>query len=515
MSESLNCEQDECSLQSFADLDTCALHSTKSDYGTDWNTPGLLHQFNQDLIAHIAQELDRYDSENIDQNELITFLSGSRRVDDEHLESYLASATCVLSNIKFPCRDNRDQFDYEKVLKKLGKIHFNRCEFTVSSLALERIDCFFQDCVFHDQWYLRDLPTLGNAYDVLYQNCTFDGRVTGYPSDSDRLTLKSSQFHHCEFMQELAIGSADLKKLLFVGEPSAPNSLSDVEIEDCSFAERLVLNEFHISKLRITKTKFESKLELKGATISDLSIFDCNFTGIFDAHGLKACELNIEKCIFEDFVGFEQCHFGTNEIDSCPATFRHTTFLGFVNFRDANFLSGLDIQYINSTATPNFLNATINPAKTNRETFRIVKHSFDRLGNQLEGNKAFALEMKKYGEELRNSGWTQERLIFQLNEWISDFGQSYLRPIGWIFFTSLLYSALIIGHEVNLLYRIHPEWNDYISLVSDLFNELSANIIPFQRLLREGMEFLSLVFYVLISSLVWQTIVAVKRHTKR
>ncbi|WOQ95323.1 hypothetical protein R4533_14805 [Vibrio cholerae] len=102
-----------------------------------------------------------------------------------------------------------------------------------------------------------------------------------------------------------------------------------------------------------------------------------------------------------------------------------------------------------------------------------------------------------------------------MNEKTSDFGQSYLLPIFWMFVFSVIYYLLILGHESNLLYNLVPSANKLIASVSNAVNGIAANIIPFKKLLREGMEFVSLLFYVIFASLTWQTIVAVKRHTRR
>lgn len=39
--------------------------------------------------------------------------------------------------------------------------------------------------------------------------------------------------------------------------------------------------------------------------------------------------------------------------------------------------------------------------RTDRETFRIIKHSFDAVGNHIEANKYFAHEMQACRRELR------------------------------------------------------------------------------------------------------------------
>ncbi|EOW9499008.1 hypothetical protein ACOCGS_003564, partial [Vibrio cholerae] len=224
------------------------------------------------------------------------------------------------------------------------------------------------------------------------------------------------------------------------------------------------------------------------------------------------------KNIFSDFVGFEKCKFaalqGISELNQI-SVFRYVTFLSFTNFRNATFSQGLDLEDTNLKEAPNFLNINLLSNNTNRETLRIIKHSFDKIGNHIEANKFFVLEMKKYKQELSVRPINQERLILLLNEKTSDFGQSYLLPIFWMFVFSVIYYLLILGHESNLLYNLVPSANKLIASVSNAVNGIAANIIPFKKLLREGMEFVSLLFYVIFASLTWQTIVAVKRHTRR
>ena len=57
-----------------------------------------------------------------------------------------------------------------------------------------------------------------------------------------------------------------------------------------------------------------------------------------------------------------------------------------------------DLENINLKESPNFLNTKIEPKNTNRETFRITKDSFDKIGNHIEANKFFVYEMKKHKE---------------------------------------------------------------------------------------------------------------------
>jgi hypothetical protein len=123
--------------------------------------------------------------------------------------------------------------------------------------------------------------------------------------------------------------------------------------------------------------------------------------------------------------------------------------------------------------------------------------------------------MRRYKSDLKNSKNLQEKFIFFINEKASNFGQSYVRPILLLFFFSIIYTVLIYGHENNTLYTIFPPANEYIAPVSLVVNDVAKNMLPFKNALVEGMEFISIIFYIIMASLIWLTIVAVKRHTKR
>ena len=97
--------------------------------------------------------------------------------------------------------------------------------------------------------------------------------------------------------------------------------------------------------------------------------------------------------------------------------FEYVTFLSFTNFRNTTFYSGLNLENSNLKEAPNFLNIDINPKFTNRETFRIIKNSFDKIGNNIEANKFFVFEMNKYEEELKKKPMSQEKSSLQ-NEFL-------------------------------------------------------------------------------------------------
>ena len=324
-------------------------------------------------------------------------------------------------------------------------------------------------------------------------------------------------------------------------------------------------------------TVFASKFEFKNNKVKKFRIYNSNFLKLIDMYETTYTSFSIEKSIFEDFVGFEKCVFGKSdtEDDSFVARFTYATFLSFVNFRSANFKSGLDIENINLKEPPNFLNVEINNIYSNRETYRIIKNSFDTVGNKIEANKFFSYEMKAYKRELKGTDQYQEKLILFFNENISDFGQNYIKPailmvssafVYWclilvyennfsgfyeeiilsiihvifaffllllcdeiifdfgknyirlVFFiigSIVIFSIIILCIENKFLYEIYNFINVILSEIVSILNNISKNILPFSRFLKCGMEFVSLVFYIIFAILIWQTVVAVKRHTQR
>ncbi|MEJ6068525.1 hypothetical protein MT378_12340, partial [Psychrobacter sp. 16-Bac2893] len=315
-------------------------------------------------------------------------------------------------------------------------------------------------------------------------------------------------------------------------------TINQISIKKCYFQLSLKLNGFNednideikqgghiferkdltISNISIIDSKFESKFEIKSRIIEDFKFENSNVEGIFDSFKSEIIEAYFYKSIFKDFAAFEQVKFGIkgNTEEKYTAVFKYTTFESFSNFREAKFYSGLDFERVNLKEQPNFLKAIVEKDNTNRETFRIIKNSFDDVGNKLEANKFFAEEMAVYKKELDDEGDKWDRLVYRANEEISDFGRSYIKPSVLLFLSLIIYTSLLSIHESffeHYNYFLHP-WVDCLSIQA---NEVAKNLLPFSRFLekKSGIEFVSLLFYIWFGILIWQIVVSVKRHTQR
>lgn len=512
------CSVEDCSLESYEDTEKCVLHCDKGKYPGDFHKIGLLSGFHKELIKYIVDELlDPYvNKDELERDSLTEFLT-NKQSENEQIATVLKSRIVVLSQLNFPKRDSRDRFDYLSTLKKLGGIHFNICSFTAYGLELIDVKLFYQDCTFLQNWHIYNSRLLGNINSVVYQDCIFHEEVSSFSEGDEKYTIEVSLFNNCTFNKKLEFTNIDFKDAVFNNTNPEPLVINEIHLYECILNDKFILNNCHIGIFLSQTSIFNSKLEIKNNEIKEFKLIDSNFFKLVDAFESEFIKFNIKKCIFEDFVGFEKCIFGNKErnTNEYTAVFLYATFISFVNFRSTNFRSGLDIEHINLKEAPNFLNAAVDPENTNRETFRIVKNSFDSIGNHIDANRFFVQEMRRYKSELNNSKNLQEKFIFFINEKASNFGQSYIRPIMFLFFFSIIYTGLIYGHENNTLYKLYPPANQYISLVSNAVNDVAKNMLPFKSALVDGMEFISIIFYIVMASLVWLTIVAVKRHTKR
>jgi uncharacterized protein YjbI with pentapeptide repeats len=526
------CSEEDCEIQACANDKKCILHCDKSKHLIDIEKPDFLQNFHEELIKHIRDifflrqaELGQAENEQLNRASFFAYLKNDRKYLDGkarmsilEFSEFLTNEIFVLEKIAFPGRDKRDYFDYLNTLKKLSNIHFDNCEFMATELNFKDTNCYYQNCIFHENWAIYDNPILENVDDVSYSHCKFHKYVSVYSEVNEKCVISNSLFNDCEF-NSIDLWEADFEKPIFHNTEDVNIKIKKFKSRECIFHENFMLNGCIIEEFKLEDSAFKVKFEFKENKVGIFEVINTNYSGIVDTYKTTFKKFAIKKSIFDDFVGFESCEFGAENENGTEyiSTFTYATFLSFVNFRNTTFKSGLDIEHINLKEYPNFLNASLTPTNTNRETFRIIKHSFDKIGNQLEANKFFVYEMNKYKAELKYSKLSQQKIIFYLNKYSSDFGNNYLWPIGWIFAFAFLFYGLQIGHKNNLLYKIYEPTNQIIAAISGFFNNGAKAVLPFSKFLEvnKGMEFVSLIFYIIFGILIWQTIVAVKRHTKR
>lgn len=512
MTDKKKCNTNGCSLESHNELNECILHCQKSDYSSDFESNTLSKFFNS-LISFIV---DSYlDEEQIrgfgDKETLKTFFKGDSNVQTSINSQKVKALRIVFIGIQFPSRDSRDSFDYLKLLSKFGFIHFKLCTFQASSLNLEKIECFYESCHFNKEWYVSETKLLPNINSALYQECTFEKDLFSNPDDKRIYTLSVPLFYNCFFNGNIEFNNINFKMPVYISSDKNHGDFKYIEFNNCSFDFYFELNNTNkIEKLIISNSTFNEEFELKNNLSIGLVIISKS-TFVKSANYFKSSIdiLKFNDSVFDSTSIFDYCTVGI-------AKFGFVIFNNIANFRDANFKTGLDIENASFSTAPNFLNAHVSLKASKRETFRIIKNSFDKIGNNIEANKFYALELKKYREELNGvKNRKKERFVFFLNDLTSEFGQNYWKPIWLMLIVAFLYYLIILGYENNILYNFSLSTNNKISNVIEHINGFAKSFIPFQKILKEGVEFISLFFGFIFAGLTWQTIVAIKRYTRR
>lgn len=505
----------QCSLTKYKYHDECILHCSKEDAMCDYHRAWEdLTLFKEKLLEYIVDIICNHkeETEQFNRTLVLEYMRGA--VDNEFFEEQIKSTTVVFNFVSFPVYDERDEWDYTPILQRLGRVHFNYCKFYVAWIDLPQQKVFFQDCEFYDHWNLQDYEMLDNVDEVIYQNCLFTDGVSCSSNDK-AVELPYSQFRDCE-LQEIECQNVVFQKPLFNNSRQFRGEIERAVFDSCIHDEELILKHLSIEYFQIDNCVFKSKFEIEKVSAQEMKIINNSFHGLVECFNCTFVDFYVYKTTFDDFVSFEFSSFGLfDKGDVLCTKFEYVTFLSFVNFRSTNFHGGLSLCRANFKEYPNFLFTDISSDNTDVETFRIIKHSFDKIGNTTEANRYFALEMHKQKEETGLFSQPEKKIILFLNYMFSNYGQSYMLPLLWIFMTTILYTLTIDFTNKFQIIDIFPTYHAQIESIVSGLNSVAKNIIPYQKFLKSGMEFVSLLFLILYSIFIYHFVVAVKRNTKR
>ncbi len=438
---------------------------------------------------------------------------------------YVRSMELHLFNIWFPGGKEGERII--SMLECFGTLRFTQCNFSLRKIKLSYPRVSFFECFFYSKYEILDMKLRKDkAYDdCLYQRCNFYDEVhCGGVERKEKVIISNSLFSSCNFFKLIRIKNVELNGFLFDGDHRYLTKMVRLKVENSVFHSGFYMNECSgIDYCLFFSCVFKGKFEFKNNSADVLFVDNCNFEKISDFYGLSACRLDVRKSIFTTFAGFEDCKLGEarsdgmlalkRKIEVRPASFVYVTFLEFASFRNSSFKSGLDVEKINTIQYPNFHGVKVASEGSNRETFRLIKHALDSYGSHVEANLFFAEEMRKYQEE--GVGGYSDKFVYFVSRYSSNFGQNYLQSVILTILFSIVFYGLTIAQKNNYLYKIYQPANGLVGAVSDFFNGLAISYIPFKTFLWPGMEFLSLMFYMVFGVLFWQVIVSLKRLIKR
>lgn len=538
----MTCTFKNCTNNEFTPHKECALHCVKDTYPNDWRK-GILSEFYKLLSIYIADFIDSTATPmfrtrsgctlplpkpepNTSSETEISQRIRNENLNEEEIRKLISKRSLneliILQEIKFPARKDRDSFDYFKLLELLNEVHLLDCHLYIGNWQVEDVSFFFEACIFYNWFDITPIKMLSKATNSLFSECEFKNKVIVSGIETNNI-FEDILFSGCKFKKLLRLENIVFKKEPFLEEKgiAANIFISNLEISDCKFEEIFKLNNTTLASFLIENTDLISGFQLTKTSFNIFKCINVTIEGVFNASESHFSYAKFERVKFYDVADFEKAKFGDADkmvIASYPvtATFKFVTFMTASNFKKVKFYYGLDFEDVDLREQPNFLKSKINPYNTNRETFRIIKNSFDSRGNTLEANRFFVQEMKAFKQELKEEGSSWDRLVYNLNDSISEFGANYIRPILILLVSIIIYTCVdylhkeyFSSHNYFISGRLEPFWN--------FLNSMAKNFLPFSRFLasKDGMEFISLLFYIWFAVLIWQIIVAVKRHTQR
>ena len=364
-------------------------------------------------------------------------------------------------------------------------------------------------------------------------------------------------FENCIFLEGLDLSIYNFQK--------------DIKFENCIFKKELVLNEYYKSDVSFEKCDFSNNsINLSNKYFaSSLKIRKCQNISYLDCTMMKCSMFNLRDSVIQSANFY-------NAIFYSPTIFMNTTFENNIDFKyaqfekkvfftDAIFEKKLNLREAIFKEDVNFLDMKV--GSVNRETARIIKHSFEDQGNIIESNRFYALEMEEMDKELTKSFCKKplknenlidyllkkslsELIIFKFHSLSSEHSQNWFLALVWIFiigiiayfiggedlnnksiqvnndifigsFVFLLLSTLtVIFNKFDKLSRwiigIFLSYLLYNFLVIDntSFSALFQQISPFSKLGKD-MTAIDFIAKVIITYLIYQFVVSIRQNTRR
>lgn len=394
----------------------------------------------------------------------------------------------------------------------------------------EQIRNFWQSIRDKINYDIKVLNRLSDEKIIVFENIIFPKMEDDYKLGSvqsrnsffnkeKRVFEIKVEFKNCTFLDKLDISNIYFKKGL--------------TFDNCIFENGLILKNMIFKKG--SKVQIQNCLQITNAnfantTFGDLADFyNSTFMG----------NTSFVKTNFQDIVVFSEATF-QEDID-----FKYTTFNELAQFKNTKFCKILNLENTIIKEEVNFLGVTKDSSDTlidvaNRETARIIKHSFEKQDNIMEANKFYAIEMQEREKELsffNKKNWI-DWIIFKIHGNSSNHSQDPVLPLLWILNLACIYTmwistfshdnmlavatiGLILASVFFVKKKIVNMWLLAVGLcfafMSYITPESIANLInPFSKIdSQSSMTFGVLIFKILEAYLIYQFIVSVRQNTRR
>ena len=281
-----------------------------------------------------------------------------------------------------------------------------------------------------------------------FKNCLFQDNLTILNCESNifdffNCKVENSLYLVCNTINRGSIIDTSIAQKIYIKSLRGNErfSLNEIKIKEIHLKELEkdytggFYPEVNINNINIEKGIFVSDNKIKKLTLEDIYNRNIrieiirNLVDILEIisidnidNSLKVINIQVDKLLniknstltsFE----FRNCDFSKCKIEITNSSIANSIFSN-VNFGQLSKNRICESLFINKK----FLEA--------KEIFRQLKANLDEQKDYITANEFYALEMRAYENYLKHQGWSknnwQERLIFTIHKWASNFGQSWI-----------------------------------------------------------------------------------------
>lgn len=289
----------------------------------------------------------------------------------------------------------------------------------------------------------------------------------------------------------------------------------------------VMIEKMGFSKMRFAKTD-SSRYFLKNLNIGSFSL--SYLTNLADICKLQ--DLNIHKFDVDD-VDFGKAIFNgvsfKEDLGYTPILEEPSIYMRWFIFLDTRFNSCDWKDFVFSSVGKDAQGKSYELSnKEMRDSYRQMKAVMDKNQNLHEGHQFFQKEMECF-QKIEEA--PSKKLIYQLNSWISDFGNSWSQVLMWILCLWLLYCLLkfsylsywsheIIDFHIVLSWTtIYTGWSELLWTLFGFLNPLAAfDKDHWNNLMKNHgplVYLAALLFKITLAVLYYQLVISIKRLTKR
>jgi hypothetical protein len=341
-------------------------------------------------------------------------------------------------------------------------------------------------------------------HDIRIDNSCFNGQVI-FNQITNALDLGKG-INSSEFSDKLLINQSKIDNL-FLGAKNI--TINNLDISNSSLSAKntaitknaITLKDIKINTFKLKEVNFIDDVNFQNLEIDKLLFTNSNIEKVFRIKNCFIHSIESQDNIFEDLQLIDN-QYNKNKDIKRNISFQNTTIKNAV-FDKLKF----DEFKMNDAHVSSAKIGYVEFEKASRETNRFFKNYYDSISDFVTANKYYAKEMLEQLKVLKGL----DKFIFYLNKWFSNFGQSWILPLIWMFIITLICYRLANFDLLSLsgFRQNHITWmmNDILKF-SNPFSKTSTS--------NYGTMYWAWLFHKLfMTALMYHFVVAIKRRTKR